>query len=365
MRREHTEATALINPYQYNGIDHVNEFGLDWNMATYRSHDPGIGQWGQVDPQAEYLYGMSPYCAMNNNPIRYNDPNGDIAPLVLAGIIGATVGGVGNVAANWSDITANGFNLGRAGAAFGIGAVAGGVGAMTGTYAVMGSAALGGAAAATATGVQVGGYTLGTTGFVSGSISGTVGGAVGSTLRQTGNVVAGFQDKFSYKSLLGETAFGFGFGGAVGGLTATFKGQNFWWGNSTKITPNGSIAIDDGIVEFESGDVFSGSGEKIRNSHLAGNSHPKTGVPFDESGFPDFSNSLYKNGINDVNIIPANNRVLDFAAANRAAGYSATPKGFTWHHHQAFGRMQLVKSSIHRSTGHTGGFSLWQLFFQN
>ena len=230
--------TNLEHKYQFNGIDYVGDFGLDWSMARYRSLDASVGVWGGVDPKAELQYGMSPYCSMNNNPIRYNYPNGDIAPLVLAGIIGAAVGGVGNVAANWSDITANGFNLGRAGAAFGIGAVAGGVGAMTGTYAVMGSAALGGAAAATATGVQVGGYTLGTTGFVSGAISGTVGGAVGSTLRQTGNIVAGFQDKFSYESLLGETALGFGIGGSVGGLTALARGQNFWWGNSVKIAPN-------------------------------------------------------------------------------------------------------------------------------
>jgi len=49
----------------------------------------------------------------------------------------------------------------------------------------------------------------------------------------------------------------------------------------------------------------------------------------------------------------------DFKAANSIAGYSSTPKGYTWHHHQDYGRMQLVKTSIHSKTGHTGGWSIW------
>lgn len=33
--------------------------------------------------------------------------------------------------------------------------------------------------------------------------------------------------------------------------------------------------------------------------------------------------------------------------------------GFTWHHHQEFGRMQLVPSDFHQAVGHSGGFKLW------
>jgi hypothetical protein len=32
---------------------------------------------------------------------------------------------------------------------------------------------------------------------------------------------------------------------------------------------------------------------------------------------------------------------------------------FTWHHHQDVGRMQLVPRTIHRDTGHIGGFEMW------
>lgn len=96
----------------------------------------------------------------------------------------------------------------------------------------------------------------------------------------------------------------------------------------------------------------------VRNGHLAGNKHPITGVPFDSNGFPDFSNYLYSKGKNDVMITPTGNRDLDFKAANAKAGYTETPKGYTWHHHQDKGRMQLVETEIHAKTGHTGGFSL-------
>ena len=35
------------------------------------------------------------------------------------------------------------------------------------------------------------------------------------------------------------------------------------------------------------------------------------------------------------------------------------PEGYTWHHHEEPGRMQLVDSEIHRQTPHVGGRSLW------
>ena len=35
------------------------------------------------------------------------------------------------------------------------------------------------------------------------------------------------------------------------------------------------------------------------------------------------------------------------------------PEGYTWHHHEGQGRMQLVDSEIHAKTPHTGGRSIW------
>jgi len=48
-------------------------------LATYRSLDPAMGIWGQVDPKAEGAYRHSPYNSMFNNPISNIDPEGDFA----------------------------------------------------------------------------------------------------------------------------------------------------------------------------------------------------------------------------------------------------------------------------------------------
>ncbi len=45
--------------------------------AFYRSYDPAIGRWLQVDPKAESFASMSPYTGMGNNPISITDPLGD------------------------------------------------------------------------------------------------------------------------------------------------------------------------------------------------------------------------------------------------------------------------------------------------
>lgn len=95
----------------------------------------------------------------------------------------------------------------------------------------------------------------------------------------------------------------------------------------------------------------------IRNQGLAGGTHPKTGVPFNKDGFPDFTNYKHPN-VPDVRIALTGNRRADEAAANAAAGLPKTPTGYTWHHHEDVGLMQLVQSGPHLKTGHTGGYSL-------
>ena len=75
------------------------------------------------------------------------------------------------------------------------------------------------------------------------------------------------------------------------------------------------------------------------------------GVPFTGSGFPDFSRYAQTN----VRIELTGSRAQDFAAANRAAGYSRTPSGMTWHHHQDAGYMQLIPTDLHNAVRHTGG----------
>lgn len=104
-------------------------------------------------------------------------------------------------------------------------------------------------------------------------------------------------------------------------------------------------------------------------------------VKYDANGFP-----LFQSTRADVYLPPdkivVGSRETHFTAANRmlaertddqlrGAGFSNadianiragnTPDGYTWHHHQDVGRMQLVRTSEHEalSGGHTGGWSLW------
>ena len=143
-------------------------------MAFYRGLDPTTGRWMQVDPKAEEAgYNMSPYCAMGNNPVSYSDLDGDIAPLVWAGI--AVVGGALNVWNNWDHIQ-NGGGWSAGLKAFGVGAAA----AVVGTLAAP-TAAVGGTLAATVSSYAV-------AGTVAGSVGGAIQGFGNSVFFSDGNI---------------------------------------------------------------------------------------------------------------------------------------------------------------------------------
>ncbi|MBA2746948.1 MAG: hypothetical protein H0U44_12045, partial [Flavisolibacter sp.] len=66
-------------------MENDNEVKGEGNSYTteYRAYDPRLGRWFSVDPKTQMQPWESPYAAMNNSPIWRNDPNGDIAPIVI------------------------------------------------------------------------------------------------------------------------------------------------------------------------------------------------------------------------------------------------------------------------------------------
>jgi len=121
------------------------------------------------------------------------------------------------------------------------------------------------------------------------------------------------------------------------------------------------------ITDKESEAIARRAGEKgvvLRNGRLAGSVHPKTGVPFRRSGFPDFSQEADRAAAKFGK--PTTVRVEgvtgvhphDFRLANQAAGFSKTPEGYTWHHVEDCKTMQLVPTPIHAPIRHTGCVAL-------
>jgi hypothetical protein len=83
-------------------------------------------------------------------------------------------------------------------------------------------------------------------------------------------------------------------------------------------------------------------------------------IRYNSIGYPDFTSHLYGggDGLNHVRIELTGNYASDFNAANSAAGFTNTPKGYTWHHHEDVGLMQLVDTRVHSLFWHSGGMSL-------
>ena len=132
--------------------------------------------------------------------------------------------------------------------------------------------------------------------------------------------------------------------------------------NGTSITKESlkgvSNELANTIVETVASEIVDYEG-RIINKKLSNGEHGTTSVPYDSFGFPDFSNYLYPDGPNEVTITPTGDRNKDRDAANAEANYDFTPKGYIWHHHRLYGKMQLVQEYEHAKSGHTSGWAIW------
>jgi RHS repeat-associated protein len=84
---------SVRNKYLYNqsngekkfNTERVTDLELNIDLTKYRAYDPALGRWWQIDPKADEMEQekWSPYNYSFNNPIRYNDPNGDCPECVM------------------------------------------------------------------------------------------------------------------------------------------------------------------------------------------------------------------------------------------------------------------------------------------
>lgn len=128
----------------------------------------------------------------------------------------------------------------------------------------------------------------------------------------------------------------------------------------------------------------------FRNENLEGKKHIETGVEFErnivelpdghelEGVFPKFDTpfemkldeSLFQES-DEKQFEAANNKLKEGIENNYDLKNKFTekqieqifdnekPNGYTWHHSEDVGIMQLVDSEVHAETGHTGGRALW------
>jgi len=117
---------------------------------------------------------------------------------------------------------------------------------------------------------------------------------------------------------------------------------------------------------------------KLGLPEMANKIDRKTGVIFDSKGFPKFkvyytvklrkkyfresrarhfymaNKILYDDIFNNSRL----KRMFTKSQINELSE-GKTPTGYTWHHHQDTGVLQLVNGEIHAKTWHHGGYSIW------
>jgi hypothetical protein len=118
-----------------------------------------------------------------------------------------------------------------------------------------------------------------------------------------------------------------------------------------------------------------------KNVGLAGTRHQDTGIVFNERGMPILDDvAVVETRITgdlskmkpeahrkaattqlkaDIEAGKVDDSIFNAKQMLQIENEKANIDGFTWHHHEDVGRMQLVPREIHKSTGHIGGDALW------
>jgi RHS repeat-associated protein len=72
----YTRENAVPNRWKFQGQEHVDDLGLNWDSFKWRNHQPDIGRFFNVDPLAEKFYYNSPYAFSENKVIGHIELEG-------------------------------------------------------------------------------------------------------------------------------------------------------------------------------------------------------------------------------------------------------------------------------------------------
>ena len=164
-------------------------------------------------------------------------------------------------------------------------------------------------------------------------------------------------------------------------------GANFTQGQAMEIAAN-KVPYNSRTMQ----QILARNGEEItsstlpkmnaKNVKLAGQRHPETEIVFDQKGFPIFDDiTVFDTRING-NIVgmtreqhmklatsqlktelengKINKNIFNEIQLQKILEGNSKIPDFTWHHHQDIGRMQLVPTDVHSTSGHVGGFDIWK-----
>jgi RHS repeat-associated protein len=69
---------TLSKKYFFNGKEYLVTFGLKMYDYGFRTYNPRLGRYYQIDPKASWMPSWSPYSFSFDNPIRYRDYDGQV-----------------------------------------------------------------------------------------------------------------------------------------------------------------------------------------------------------------------------------------------------------------------------------------------
>ena len=138
MRGFNNTITGRKHKYGFGGKEENGEFGLATLDFGARNYDPAIGRWFVLDAladQPEQIF-RSPYQFAWNNPIYYNDPDGNCPSCIWGALIGGAVEYGSQVVSNYINDPNSGLDAftnvdgGKIFIAVGTGALTGGLSAL-------------------------------------------------------------------------------------------------------------------------------------------------------------------------------------------------------------------------------------------